>query len=147
MLPDHSHLPYIGLKNATGRRRPKTYQAYDPTNWCTDTHLWSFCHTRGASSATRISTKGCRYPPPFCRRRRVQRRAFTLTWPLRSQGFTLSPSSPVRTFHGAFSPCAACGVAPAPSAQGFCGGTAQQGAAYQRGVCLCPVISWVTACR
>jgi len=41
--------------------------------------------------------------PAVCQRR-VQRRAFTLTRPLRSQGFTSSLSSPVRTFHGAFSP-------------------------------------------
>ncbi len=155
MLPDHSRLPYIGLKkNATGRRRLKTYQAYDPTKWCTDTHLWSFCHTREAPSATRISTKGCRYPPPFCRQSAACSTPCLHANPAAAVArvhvvsvLTRSHLSrriqPVKGLR--------CGLRRRPCAlrsePGFCGGTAQQGAAYQRGVCLCPVISWVTACR
>lgn len=44
-----------------------------------------------------------------------------------------------------------CGLRRRPCAlrfsPGFCGGTAQQGAVYQRGECICPALSWVTACR
>ena len=122
-------------KNATGRRRPKTYQAYDPTNCCTDTYLWSFCHTRGASSATRISTKRCRYPPPFCRQPAA----------CSTPCLHANPAAAVTRVHDVsvltrshLSRCIRpvkglrCGLRRRPCAlrfsPGFCGGTAQEGA-------------------
>ena len=86
-------------------------------------------------------------------RRRVQRRAFTLTRPLRPQGkliaVLLTRSHPSRCIQPVKD--LRCGLRERPcvlrSEPGFCGGTAQEGAAYQRGECLCPVLFWVTACR
>jgi hypothetical protein len=88
-------------------------------------------------------------------RRRVQRRAFTLTRPLRPQGFKLiavlltrsHPSRCIQPVKGLRCGLRRTPLRPPLSEPGFCGGTAQEGAAYQRGECLCPVLSWVTACR
>lgn len=114
----------------------------------------AFCHTLSDSSATRTGNKGCRFPPPYCRQPAA----------CSTPCLHANPAAAVTRVHvvsvltrSHLSRCIQpvkglrCGLRRRPCAlrfpPGFCGGTAQEGAAYQRGVCLCPVLFWVTACR
>lgn len=105
--------------------------------------IYTYTHSDYPSA---FSGKGCRYSPLFMPPfgGDYPRRAFTLTRRLQKQGFAganiLTRSRHKRSIQPVYVCAAASGVCPCflSWSPGFCGGTAQQGAAFLKGECYVP---------